>query len=172
MENCSRSFEAGYHWREIESLPAKVAQLTERLRRIEQSLANSEISAPTARIPPAGRQCLQEGSSHGVDRRVAMHAPTRILDLQSKMDGRSSSQIEALFSAGREQGSGTLVDIFVFGRAHRGRFDPSAGRHQDPALRLRATPTRRVVGEVVRHTETGYAIANLDISDEIRAWIE
>ena len=87
---------------------------------------------------------------------------------------RVKTRFEALYATGREDGTGTLVDISYSGA----RLDWSSGQ---PGIGIRIRfyitfpPSRilELVGHVVRHTPTGFAIEyEAPPDDEVRGLVD
>ncbi len=88
--------------------------------------------------------------------------------MEHRRDSRFHTQFDALYSAGREEGAGTLVDISRSG-AHleQTSLRPEVGSKVRIYIFVRPVSPFELVGEVVRHTDSGFAIESIEASEEI-----
>ncbi len=88
--------------------------------------------------------------------------------MENRRDPRFHTQFDALYSSGREEGAGTLVDLSRSG-AHleHSSLRPQVGSKVHLYIFVRPVAPFELVGEVVRHTDSGFAIENIEASEEI-----
>ncbi len=86
---------------------------------------------------------------------------------------RFRTRFDALYLAGREEGAGILVDIARRGaRLDETSFRPEVGSKVRLYIFVRPVSPFELVGEVVRHTDSGFAVAIVEDRDEIQEMID
>ena len=88
-------------------------------------------------------------------------------------DGRVQTRFESLYSSGRKEGTGTLIDISYSGAHIEGvSTQPELGKGLRLFVFVQPISPFELVGEVVRHTETGFAIEFSGLSDELKRFVD
>ena len=93
------------------------------------------------------------------------------------MDQRRSPRFltpfSALYSTGREEGTGTLLDISS-GGAQMAEVSvcPPIGTKIRLYIFVQPVAPFELVGEVVRHTQAGFAVENIETSPEIAQLVD
>ena len=86
--------------------------------------------------------------------------------MENSRDPRFHARFDAFCSAGREEGSGILADISRSGaRLEETSLQPEVGSKVRLYLFVRPVNPVELVGEVVRHTDSGFAIAIIECGD-------
>ena len=79
---------------------------------------------------------------------------------------RFRTQFDALFSTGRAEGSGILTEISRCGaRLEETSLQPNVGSKVRLHLFVRPVTPFELVGKVVRHTDSGFAIEIVEADD-------
>ncbi len=88
--------------------------------------------------------------------------------------GRVKTRFELLYSAGRTEGNGVLADISYSGARIDGTsFRPKIGARIRLYVFVQPVSPLEITGDVVRHTDDGFAIQYKTISDpELQALID
>ncbi len=90
-----------------------------------------------------------------------------------RRDGRIPTQFESLYSAGRSEGTGVLVDISYSGALiEKSTLKPELGKAMRVYVFVQPVAPFELTGTVVRHTEDGFAIAYETPSEEIRRFVD
>ena len=90
-----------------------------------------------------------------------------------RRSGRIQTRFELLYSAGRNEGTGTLADISYSGAMIEGAtLKPELGKHLRLYVFVQPVAPFEVVGTVVRHTENGFAISYPTLSEEVRRLVD
>jgi hypothetical protein len=90
-----------------------------------------------------------------------------------RAQGRVQTRFESLYSAGRSEGTGTLSDISYSGALVEGAsLAPEIGKTLRLYVFIQPVAPFELVGEVVRHTERGFAISFHDMSDEVKRFVD
>ena len=86
-----------------------------------------------------------------------------------RREGRVTTRFESLISTGRTEGTGVLADISRAGAlVEESTLKPEIGKPIRLYVFVQPVAPFEVVGTVVRHTESGFAIEYGDLSDEVR----
>lgn len=90
-----------------------------------------------------------------------------------RSSGRIQTRFELLYSAGRNEGTGTLADISYSGAMIEGAtLKPELGKQLRLYVFVQPVAPFEVVGTVVRHTDTGFAISYPTLSEEVRRLVD
>jgi hypothetical protein len=88
-------------------------------------------------------------------------------------EGRVQTRFESLYSAGRAEGTGTLADISYSGALVEGAsLLPELGKAMRLFVFIQPVSPFELVGEVVRHTESGFAMEFASLSDELKRFVD
>ena len=86
---------------------------------------------------------------------------------------RIGTRFETLYSLGRMEGVGMLTDISYSGALfEETTVKPDIGTEVRAYVFVQPVSPLELVGEVVRHTDNGFAIAYKDLDPEIRRLVE
>ncbi len=93
--------------------------------------------------------------------------------MDKRKDTRFRTRFDALYSLGREEGSGVLADLSYSGaRLESTSLRPELGTKVRLYVFVQPVQPFELIGHVVRHTEDGFAIG-IDVSDpEIRRLVD
>ena len=93
--------------------------------------------------------------------------------MEKRKGPRFKTLFDALYSLGREEGSGVLVDLSCSGaRLENTSPRPEPGTKVRLYVFVQPVQPFELIGHVVRHTEDGFAIG-IDVSDpEIRRLVD
>jgi hypothetical protein len=90
-----------------------------------------------------------------------------------RRDGRVQTQFESLYSAGRSEGTGVLSDISYSGALIEGvSLKPEIGKPLRIYVFVQPVAPFELVGTVVRHTKTGFAIEYPTPSEAVRRFVD
>jgi hypothetical protein len=90
-----------------------------------------------------------------------------------RTEGRVPTRFESLYSAGRTEGTGTLADISYSGALIEGTSSrPDIGSPLRIFVFIQPVSPVELVGEVVRHTEQGFAIEFSKLSEELKRFVD
>ena len=90
-----------------------------------------------------------------------------------RREGRVTTRFESLISTGPTEGTGVLADISSVGAlVEESTLKPEIGKPIRLYVFVQPVAPFEVVGTVVRHTESGFAIEYGDLSDEIRRLVD
>jgi hypothetical protein len=90
-----------------------------------------------------------------------------------RRDGRVATQFESLYSAGRSEGTGVLADISYSGALIEGAtLKPEIGKPLRIYVFVQPVAPFELMGNVVRHTDNGFAIEYPTPSDEICRFVD
>ncbi len=93
--------------------------------------------------------------------------------MDQRRSPRFQTPFDALYSAGREEGAGTLVDISMGGaRMNEVSVCPSIGTKIRLYIFVQPVAPFELVGEVVRHTPDGFAVENIETNPEIAQLVD
>ena len=93
--------------------------------------------------------------------------------MESRPDPRFRTRFDALCSVGREEAAGILADISRSGaRLEETSVQPELGSKVRLYVFVRPVSPFELVGEVVRHTDSGFAIAIVEARDGIQELID
>jgi len=93
--------------------------------------------------------------------------------MENRHDPRFLTPFEALCSTGSEEGSGVLADISRSGaRLEDTTLRPELGSKVRLYLFVRLARPFELIGEVVRLTDSGFAITIIEASDEVQELID
>jgi hypothetical protein len=88
-------------------------------------------------------------------------------------DPRIPTRFELLYAAGRQEGAGILADISYTGaRVEQTQLKPEIGSRLRLYVFLQPVSPLELVGDVVRHTETGFAIRYKVSDPEVRRLVD
>lgn len=97
---------------------------------------------------------------------------TNVVD-NRRSKGRVTTRFESLISSGRTEGTGVLADISYTGAlVEDSTFMPELGKTMRLYVFVQPVAPFEVIGTVVRHTETGFAIEYEQLSDEVRRLVD
>ena len=93
--------------------------------------------------------------------------------MDKRRNPRFRTRFDALYSLGREEGSGVLVDLSYSGaRLENATLAPEPGTKVRLYVFVQPIQPFELIGHVVRHTENGFAI-EVDVLDaEIRNLVD
>ena len=91
-----------------------------------------------------------------------------------RRDLRVRTRFESLYSSGREEGAGVLADISYSGALMEGTsLKPELGTRLRVYVFLRPIDPFELVGQVVRHTENGFAIEyDEEPAEDLRRFVD
>jgi hypothetical protein len=90
-----------------------------------------------------------------------------------RSQGRVQTRFESLYSAGRTEGTGMLADISYSGALIEGTSSrPEIGNPMRLFVFIQPVSPVELVGEVVRHTEHGFAMEFTKLSDELKRFVD
>jgi len=90
-----------------------------------------------------------------------------------RRDGRVATQFESLYSSGRNEGTGVLADISYSGALIEGAsLKPEIGKPLRIYVFVQPVAPFELMGNVVRHTEEGFAIEYPTPSEEICRFVD
>lgn len=90
-----------------------------------------------------------------------------------RRDGRIPTQFESLYSAGRSEGTGRLADISYSGALIEGAsLKPEIGKPLRIYVFVQPVAPFELVGTVVRHTESGFAMEYETPSEEVQRFVD
>jgi hypothetical protein len=90
-----------------------------------------------------------------------------------RAQGRVQTRFESLYSAGRMEGTGTLSDVSYSGAQIEGAsLKPEIGKPLRIFVFIQPVSPYELVGDVVRHTDTGFAIEFSQMSDEVKRFVD
>jgi hypothetical protein len=85
--------------------------------------------------------------------------------MDKRRNPRFRTRFDALYSLGREEGSGVLVDLSYSGaRLENATVAPEPGTKVRLFIFIQPIQPFELIGHVVRHTENGFAVA-VDVPD-------
>lgn len=88
-------------------------------------------------------------------------------------DGRVQTRFESLYSAGKNEGAGTLSNISYSGAHLEGvSIQPELEKPLRLFVFIQPVSPFELVGTVVRHTDDGFAIEFSELSDEIKRFVD
>lgn len=88
-------------------------------------------------------------------------------------EARIQTRFEALYSTGRREGAGVLVDISYTGALfHESSIKPELGTEVRAFVFVMPINPFEISGQVVRHTEDGFAIEYKDLDPIVRALVD
>ncbi|MCZ6464312.1 MAG: PilZ domain-containing protein [Proteobacteria bacterium] len=91
----------------------------------------------------------------------------------NRRDMRIRTQFETLYSAGRSEGAGVLADISYSGARLEGvSSKPDIGTELRLYVFLQPVMPFELIGEVVRHSENGFAIEYKNLDPEVRRLVD
>jgi hypothetical protein len=83
--------------------------------------------------------------------------------------GRVRARFDALYSSGRQEGAGVLVDISYGGaRIENSSIRPEVGTTVRIYVFVQPVSPFELVGSVVRHSDSGFAIEYKDLESDVR----
>jgi hypothetical protein len=83
--------------------------------------------------------------------------------------GRVRARFDALYSAGRQEGAGVLADISYGGaRIENSSIRPEIGTAVRVYVFIQPVSPFELVGTVVRHSDSGFAIEYKDLEPDVR----
>jgi hypothetical protein len=86
--------------------------------------------------------------------------------------GRVRARFDALYSSGRQEGAGVLVDVSYGGaRVENSSIRPEIGTQVRVYVFVQPVSPFELVGTVVRHSDSGFAIEYKDLDSEVRRLI-
>ncbi len=92
---------------------------------------------------------------------------------QVARDRRVRTEFEALYSSDRQEGAGVLFDISYSGAQMSGAsVQPAVGTKLRLYIFIQPVSPIELIGEVVRHTEDGFAIEYTASTQEIRNFVD
>ncbi len=90
-----------------------------------------------------------------------------------KRDRRIRTEFETLYSSDRQEGAGTLANISYSGAQLTGTsLRPAVGTKLRLYVFVQPISPFEVVGEVVRHSEDGFAMSIDDATESIRNFVD
>ncbi len=90
-----------------------------------------------------------------------------------RREGRFTTRFDSLISSDRTEGTGVLADISYTGAVvEESTLKPELGHTIRLYVFVQPVAPIEVVGTVVRHTESGFAIGYEDLSDEVRRLVD
>ncbi len=90
-----------------------------------------------------------------------------------RREGRIQTHFEALYSAGRQEGAGVLGDISYSGALiEESSLKPDIGTELRAYVFVQPVSPLELVGRVVRHTETGFAIEYKVSDPQVRRLVD
>ena len=90
-----------------------------------------------------------------------------------RREGRITTRFESLISSGRTEGTGVLAEISYAGvLIEEATLKPELGKAIRLYVFVQPVAPIEVVGTVIRHTESGFAIECEEMSDEVRRLVE
>lgn len=93
--------------------------------------------------------------------------------MEHRRDPRFRTRFDALCSAGRQEGAGRLADISRSGaRLEETSLRPEIGSKVRLYVFVQPVSPFEIVGEVVRHTDSGFAIEIIEAREAIRELID
>ena len=93
--------------------------------------------------------------------------------MENRCTPRFQARFDALCAAGREEGAGILADISRSGaRLEETSLRPAVGSKVRLYIFVQPVSPFEIVGEVVRHTDSGFAIAIVETQDGIQELID
>ena len=90
-----------------------------------------------------------------------------------RRSGRVRARFDALYSSGQREGAGVLIDISYRGaRIEDSSIRPEIGTTVRIYVFVQPVSPFELVGSVVRHSDTGFAIEYKDLDPEVRRLVQ
>ena len=137
------------------------------------------MSATPPPLPPRGGHSSLSRATAGLGRRGRLSSATSLrikvrrratdtLLVGKRRNPRHRALLDVAFNAGRLEGEGVLADLSASGAAiERATQRPVVGSQLRIEIFVEPNRTLQLRGTVSRHTETGFAVEHIGLSEEL-----